>query len=251
MTNNNDLDRILKLDPQNPCYSHWRNYHRGDVERSKNVLRFISSKLQLQNATVLDIGCGLGGLSIAVSEWATSVTGIETNEEFVKVATKRATEANRDNVTFVHGTGESLPVVTESVDLVLMNDVIEHFSEPKQAISEVSRVLKPGAHVYVLAPNRGSLSVTFCDPHYHLPFVVWFPQHWRDMLVRKLGRGNHFDGNWFPSMRELISAFQKVHVNLQAVGRMSKLGPREMSPGVFSRILWGYPIYFGVKLRRS
>jgi hypothetical protein len=99
----------------------------------------------------------------------------------------------------------------------------------------------------VLAPNRCSFSVSLRDPHYRLPLIVWFPQRWRDFLVRTLGRGDHFDGTWFPSMRELIQAFNNVDIELAAVARMDKSGPRETSVRFLSRFLWGYPIYIGVK----
>jgi hypothetical protein len=128
-----------------------------------------------------------------------------------------------------------------------MTDVIEHFADPHLAIAEVARVLVPGGNVFVLAPNRFSMSVTLCDPHYQLPFVVWLPQRWRDWCVKTLGRGDSYDGNWFPSMPELIKAFRTEGLSLLPVGFITHNGPRPSRVGFFSRFLWGYPVYIGTK----
>jgi SAM-dependent methyltransferase len=243
----NELDWVLKLNSHHPCYKHWKQYHLNDLMRGANIAQFLASRLPLQSAVVLDMGCGLGGISIAVSQIAARVIGIENVVEFVKFAERRAREMGRTNAEFTYGTAEALPIATASMDLVLMNDVIEHFAEPSRAIAETARVLKVGGHVYVLAPNRHSLSVTLRDPHYKLPFVVWLPQRWRDFWIRILGRGDRYDGNWFPSMPELIDAFARVGIELAPVGSFDYQGPRIRDMNIFKRFLWGYPVYMGTK----
>ena len=250
-TLDNELDQVLKLNPQHPCYKHWREYHLSDFVRGTHIAQFLSSRILLQSAAVLDMGCGLGGISIAVSQVAAKVVGIENVIENVRFAERRAREMGRTNVEFAYGTAESLPIPTASQDLVLMNDVIEHFAEPARAIAEAARVLKVGGHVYVLAPNRHSVSVTLRDPHYQLPFVVWLPQRWRDFCVRIMGRGDRYDGNWFPSVHELIDAFAKVGIELVPVGLFDYQSPRISRMNAFSRFLWGYPVYIGTKINAT
>ena len=50
--------------------------------------------------------------------------------------------------------GEELPYGDESFDVVLLNEVIEHVEDDRQTIREAYRVLAPGGHLVVYAPNR-------------------------------------------------------------------------------------------------
>jgi len=49
----------------------------------------------------------------------------------------------------IKGSGESLPLKSESVDLVISTQVLEHVLNPMQFIFEMKRVLKPGGHAIV------------------------------------------------------------------------------------------------------
>jgi SAM-dependent methyltransferase len=249
MTIEEELDTVLHLDSRHPCYARWRQYHLNDLARGNNIATFLSSRFELHEAVVLDVGSGLGGIAIAVAKICRNVIGIESNEEFSNFARRRAREMGRTNVEFIHGTGESLTIPTASVDLVIMNDVIEHFGRPASAIAEAARVLKPGGHVYVLAPNRHSFAATFSDPHYGLPFVMWLPQRWRDFCVRARGLGDRYDGNWFPSMSDLIRAFGECKIELIPVGQFDGHGSVTSRGRFFRKWLWGYPIYIGTKAR--
>src|SRR5436190_6646635 len=75
-----------------------------DLETAqKNKKNHISAKLQLKpGQKVLDIGCGWGGLAITLARNSdVDVTGLTLSEEQLRVATKRAKEANlEDRVRF-------------------------------------------------------------------------------------------------------------------------------------------------------
>ena len=49
---------------------------------------------------------------------------------------------------------EELPFADESFDLILLNEVIEHVDDDRRTIVEAYRVLAPGGHIVVYAPNR-------------------------------------------------------------------------------------------------
>jgi ubiquinone/menaquinone biosynthesis C-methylase UbiE len=244
-----EIDDVLHLDPQHPCYGRWKQYRLDDLARGNNIADFLSSRFRLREAEVLDVGSGLGGIAIAVAKICRNAIGVEPDEECTKLARRRAAEMGRTNVEFIHGAGESLAIRTASVDLIIMNDVIEHFDRPASAIAEAARVLKPGGHVYVLAPNRHSLAVTLSDPHYGLPLVVWLPRRLRDSWVRARGLGPHYDGNWFPSMSGLIRAFAECKIDLVPVGMFDSQGSVSSRGKFFRRWFWGYPVYLGTKVR--
>lgn len=246
-----ELDKTLHLDPQHPCYERWRQYHLTDIERGVAIARFIDSRLPLRSARVLDVGCGLGGLSIALARAGARVTGIDLSCDQIRLAKLRVLELAIPGIEFLASGGEGLPFDSSSFDLVTLNDVIEHFASPSQAISEVSRVLKLGGGVYALAPNRHSLSVTFCDPHYQLPFVVWLPQRWRDRIIRRLGRGQSYDGNWFPSINELIALFAANSISIRPVGFFKYGAPRLCNVSVWRKLICGYPVFWGTRDRSA
>jgi len=54
----------------------------------------------------------------------------------------------------VWGDGQRLPIASSSVDTVLCTQVLEHVPEPAQLMSELTRVLKPGGHAIVTAPQE-------------------------------------------------------------------------------------------------
>jgi len=96
-------------------------------------------------ALAVDIGCGIGRLSAALSERFDHVVGIDVSSEMIDQARGLV---RTSNVTFEHGDGASLdPVEVGSADMVLSFVVFQHI--PRRSIvdayiAEAGRVLKPG-----------------------------------------------------------------------------------------------------------
>lgn len=55
------------------------------------------------------------------------------------------------NIDYV-GRAESIPLPDNSVDLIITQEVLEHVADPFKAITEISRVLKPGGSLYIQLP---------------------------------------------------------------------------------------------------
>jgi SAM-dependent methyltransferase len=66
------------------------------------------------------------------------------------------------------GSALELPVLTNSVDAVLMNDVLEHLPDPASAIREAFRCLRPGGKVFVTTPFLWNLHY---EPHDYYRFT--------------------------------------------------------------------------------
>ena len=102
--------------------------------------------------TVLDLGSG-GGLDVILSAKRVGPTGkaygVDFLEEMLAVARKNAAEADVDNVEFLHGMIEDLPLDDDSVDVVISNCVINLAPDKSPVFAEIARVLRPGGRIAI------------------------------------------------------------------------------------------------------
>lgn len=126
------------------------------VSYSKKKL-FGELKIDPQGKTALEVGCGGGCLSEEIAKMGFATTGIDPSEQSVRVAIDHA-KASGLNITYVAGTGESLPYQDDSYDVVFCCDVLEHVRDLPKVVSEISRVLKPGGVVSFDTFNRTLIS---------------------------------------------------------------------------------------------
>ena len=85
-----------------------------------------------------------------------------------------------------------LPFPDECFDVVLSNHVIEHVGNEAQQmvhLSELRRVMRPGAIGYMAVPNRWML----VEPHYQIAFLSWLPKSLRSPYLRLRGKGELYD----------------------------------------------------------
>lgn len=129
---------------------------------------------------VLDVGCGLGKVTVGVAKLLTegTVTGIdiwntvEIPGNSPEAAYKNAEiEGVRDKVEFKSGNVLSLEFNDNSFDLVTSSSVLNNLSgdnQKLQAMKEIYRVLKPGGTFFLLEPLRNLRGFfTFS------PFAFW------------------------------------------------------------------------------
>lgn len=67
----------------------------------------------------------------------------------------------KKEIAWVEGRAESLPFADQSFDVVCMMDVLEHIHEPKHALKEATRVLKPDGTLIFHTFNRTAMSWLF------------------------------------------------------------------------------------------
>ncbi|MBX2815945.1 MAG: arsenite methyltransferase [Saprospiraceae bacterium] len=99
--------------------------------------------------TVVDLGSGAGNdVFIARAETGAEgrLIGVDFTEEMIALARKNAIKLGYDNVEFVQGDIEQMPLEDETADVVVSNCVLNLVPDKKQAYRETYRILKPGAH---------------------------------------------------------------------------------------------------------
>jgi arsenite methyltransferase len=105
-----------------------------------------------EGETVLDLGSGAGA-DVLISARRVGPTGkaigLDMTDEMLGFARANAAEAGVENVEFVKGYIEEIPLADETVDVVISNCVINLAADKRQVLREAARVLRPGGRFAV------------------------------------------------------------------------------------------------------
>jgi L-amino acid N-acyltransferase YncA/2-polyprenyl-3-methyl-5-hydroxy-6-metoxy-1,4-benzoquinol methylase len=105
-----------------------------------------------EGEVVLDLGSG-GGIDVILSARRVGPSGkaygLDMTPEMLALSRANATEAGVDNVEFLEGYMEDMPLPDASVDVVLSNCVVNLSPDKPAVFSEIARVLRPGGRIAI------------------------------------------------------------------------------------------------------
>lgn len=129
---------------------------------------------------VLDAGCGSNPWTSTGSN--IYCIGLDVNHESVKKAHHHIKNFGLGNISCVVGDIEKLPFVEKTFDAVMSRDVLEHVSNPENAINELAFCLKTGGKLLVTTSNSFNPTM-FVDS--------LLPKSISNRIIRKLGVSRH------------------------------------------------------------
>jgi 2-polyprenyl-3-methyl-5-hydroxy-6-metoxy-1,4-benzoquinol methylase len=191
-------------------FAWWQGYFHVDSEGKSDIYRKNFEELRLrdiaifslgdvQNTSILDVGCGSGLYLVTFLKLgAKYVAGQDIDESSINCA-KGITEKLNLNADLKIGDCSNLQFADNTFDFVFSGDVFEHITEKKkdETLKEIFRVLKPGGTVVIKTPNKNYLKMSlfyrriFAVFHFKNPFKIHIEHTRNNPTNEHLGLTTH------------------------------------------------------------
>lgn len=116
-----------------------------------NRYYFVINQIDLTNLTVVDLASGEGYGSDLLSNFSKNVFGIDISNEAVDYASKKY---KKNNLEFIVGSAFDIPLKSNSVDVFISFETIEHHDKHEEMLCEIKRVLKPNGILIISSPDK-------------------------------------------------------------------------------------------------
>ncbi len=230
----------------------------------EHVARYAFACKAVGRSSVLDLACGDGYGTLALSKSAASVIGVDADELTVELA------ISKYGLDYRVGNAEKIPVPNASVDYVVSFETVEHLEDAPAFMLEAFRVLKNGGKFILSTPNKnvyhaGETANQFHTKEYNLDEVFGllrprfnifgiygqsFPQSPLDRFEEKIGRlsaglRKHFHKHFTERLRNrytpgvdttstinlsrFIESIPTLHRTF--IWRINRVGLRPIKPG--------------------
>ena len=206
------------------AYDWWNKTGNYKLLHKLNPLRlqYISSRLEIKNKKILDIGCGGGILSEELSKMGAKVTGIDSSKKSINIAKKHAKEQDLE-IEYING---SILDVSNlgNYDCVVCSEMIEHIHEPKKLIEKIETIAQKKSHLFMSTINRNLKSFIFAKifaeyvlnvvprgTHQYAKFITPYELH--NMLEQHNFSISSIDGILFNPINESFALGNDTKVN--------------------------------------
>lgn len=174
---------------EHPSYLTWKNYHLNAVKRGLQIADLIISVgIDLKGKHIVDIGCGTCGVYVAFAISGSEVVGIDIFRDSLK-AGKARIRGSGFGANLIMASAQHLPFRSNTFDIAIFSDVIEHTQSPDICTKEIYNILDDGGLLYGTGPNFLSILNLAHDPHYRLPLISILPPSVGQKIAKKTGRG--------------------------------------------------------------
>lgn len=173
--------------------------HRDREEANEEVWKMAKWLALPEKACVLDIGCGMGRHSLALSEAGFEVTGVDLSDVLLQEARENDSEGK---VTWKHGDMRELPFADESFDATFnLFTSFGYFSlegDNKRVLGQIRRVLREG----------GAFLIDFLNPAYVERNLVAWSERFDEPCGLQIVEERSVADGW---VQKEISVFEPEH----------------------------------------
>lgn len=113
--------------------------------------RYAITSKYTKDKIVLDIASGEGYGTNLISKNAKFVYGVDIDKDSIEHAKNKY---KSENIKFLHGSTDKIPLGNHSVDVVVSYETIEHHDRHDEMMKEIKRVLKPDGIVIISTPDK-------------------------------------------------------------------------------------------------
>ncbi|MFX1535747.1 MAG: methyltransferase domain-containing protein [Promethearchaeota archaeon] len=154
-----------------PEEQEWRAKYLTQLGMLKLRKQFMEEQFSLLDfssvESVLEIGCGLGIDGVLLAKHLKSgcrYLGVDIDPSLVEKANTMFKKADLADIARAEtADATTMPLTPNSEDVVMVNRVLEHLSDPFLVVQRVFEVLKPGGHFLCIEPDWGTVSFNHPD----------------------------------------------------------------------------------------
>ena len=156
-----------------------KNYRGYDYSNSFSNVELIKGKY------IAEMGCGHGYVSIALSSEAERLDGFDVDSDAIKRANFLKDRYLISNINFFVFDGYNTNMRSDSYDVVISADVLEHVPDPKRYLTECYRILKDHGILILTTPNglvaKKDERIIKSHSPYHI--TEYYPSELEEMLT--------------------------------------------------------------------
>jgi SAM-dependent methyltransferase len=126
---------------------------RARFQQPNSIFRAIKKNGLLSEIShVLEFGCGAGWNLAEFRVRGITVTGIETNSTLAGIG-------KAHGIDVLSGSFDTLASLNTTVDLLILNHVLEHFDNPLAQLAELLKKVSPGGYIFIGVPNLDNFDI--------------------------------------------------------------------------------------------
>ena len=138
-------------------------------------------EIEAHSGSLLDIGCGTGGLLVAAFERGLTPVGVDLALRWLVVAKRLLADAGC-TASLIAADGATLPFAAHSFDFVTCIEVLEHAPDQRAVLHGTLHAARPTGTAYLVTANRFSLAP---DPTVHLWGLGFLPHRFAVRYVAR------------------------------------------------------------------
>jgi len=155
-----------------------------DLERLRQTASDIQKILPEKNSSILDIGCGNGGLLCELKKNGfNNLTGLDPSQNCVSNIKEKGINAYQGGISSDNYDDESI-FLNKKFDFIILSHVFEHIYDLQVAVSNIQKLLNNNGLLYIEVPDASRYKDHFIVPYYY--FDIEHINHFDENSLKNL-----------------------------------------------------------------